>query len=547
MARSWSRFAILAGLALRPSAAAAAAAAPHFNWEDIEPSSQLRYTDCYDNFQCARLLVPLDWLDEENPTASPSPSSSSRHRARHRPGLRRPHSRGRAPLRNDWLRPRGVMHTTPRADCYPDLLTRATENLQAHGIGSLRTDNPRLAWRHALSRAYGQRCDETLGEDGGILGYASTASAKSAKPARLQYMGFSYGTLLGNTFASMFPGRVGRMIIDGVCDSEDYMAGTWLANLYDTDELIDALYKRCFDLGSKCALVKKEDKSWHDLKDKVTAALDHLSRNPVPIKTDGGTMLLGSNDINTLVFASLYKPSALFLAVAGVLDIVVQRDYNRLAFLLQALFPAMQTYCPLCVLPDHVPDSSVLPFDDWSDYFDQLRNQSHISAPIWAEIRFRCSGWTNRPKKARRPAPLPLLPPRPRHPVRNAFAMSARHPGSSVVIQESLGHCALASGVSRCTADIVRTYFETGQVPESGTVCEEDFAALSADAAAAAGDTAPVVPFGLPGTSGLSGEELMEKLADLSRVWAQGGWESGQGGRGSEAQEVMQDIEIGEL
>lgn len=328
--------------------------------------------------------------------------------------------------------------------------------------------------------------------------------------------------------------------------------------------------------------MKNEDKSWHDLKDKVTAALDHLTRNPVPIKTDGGSMLLGSNDINTLVFASLYKPSALFLAVAGVLDIVVQRDYERLALLLQALFPAMQTYCPLCVLPDHVPvfspdaqpaiscadgeDSSALPFDDWSDYFDQLRNQSHISAPIWAEIRFRCSGWTNRPKyrftgpfstpdadpsisEGKPAAPLLFLSSRldPVTPVRNAFAMSARHPGSSVVIQESLGHCALASGVSRCTADIVRTYFETGQVPESGTVCEEDFAALSADAAAAAGDTAPVVPFGLPGTSGLSGEELMEKLADLSRVWAQGGWESGQSGWGSEAQEVMQDIEIGEL
>ena len=42
---------------------------------------------------------------------------------------------------------------------------------------------------------------------------------------RILYWGLSYGTILGNTFASMFPGRVGRMILDGVADANDYMKG----------------------------------------------------------------------------------------------------------------------------------------------------------------------------------------------------------------------------------------------------------------------------------------------------------------------------------
>ena len=35
-------------------------------------------------------------------------------------------------------------------------------------------------------------------------------------------IGFSYGTALGDTFAAMFPDKVGRMVLDGNQDPNEY-------------------------------------------------------------------------------------------------------------------------------------------------------------------------------------------------------------------------------------------------------------------------------------------------------------------------------------
>ena len=34
-----------------------------YNFADIEPASDLRWTPCYDNFTCARLEAPLDYTN----------------------------------------------------------------------------------------------------------------------------------------------------------------------------------------------------------------------------------------------------------------------------------------------------------------------------------------------------------------------------------------------------------------------------------------------------------------------------------------------------
>ncbi|KAJ4150242.1 hypothetical protein LMH87_011000 [Akanthomyces muscarius] len=67
---------------------------------------------------------------------------------------------------------------------------------------------------------------------------------------RLQYIGFSYGTVLGNYFASLFPERVSRMVLDGVVDSYDYASGPgWSTNTQDTDKMMEIFFAGCFNAG----------------------------------------------------------------------------------------------------------------------------------------------------------------------------------------------------------------------------------------------------------------------------------------------------------
>ena len=52
---------------------------------------------------------------------------------------------------------------------------------------------------------------------------------------KLLYWGFSYGTALGATFSAMQPHRVGRVILDGVVDGDDYYSLKFEKNLNDND------------------------------------------------------------------------------------------------------------------------------------------------------------------------------------------------------------------------------------------------------------------------------------------------------------------------
>ena len=66
---------------------------------------------------------------------------------------------------------------------------------------------------------------EALEEDGLLRYWGKLFPNLRFSRSNLVSLGFSYGTILGATFAGMFPEKVERMIIDGVANPFEYYAG----------------------------------------------------------------------------------------------------------------------------------------------------------------------------------------------------------------------------------------------------------------------------------------------------------------------------------
>ncbi|MGK5728355.1 alpha/beta hydrolase [Streptomyces sp. URMC 124] len=77
-----------------------------------------------------------------------------------------------------------------------------------------------------LVAAYSHFADGCAARSGKVLGHVSTIEAArdmdvlraALDDAKLTYVGASYGTFLGATYAGLFPSRVGRLVLDGALD-----------------------------------------------------------------------------------------------------------------------------------------------------------------------------------------------------------------------------------------------------------------------------------------------------------------------------------------
>lgn len=114
--------------------------------------------------------------------------------------------------------PRGINSSRPAALCFENDQERAAKMLQCTPE-SLKYSPDTNAWASTFT----QGCSDNVGEHGKYINTPQTAADMNSildavGQEDLAYWGFSYGTTLGQTYASLFPERSKRVIIDGVSD-----------------------------------------------------------------------------------------------------------------------------------------------------------------------------------------------------------------------------------------------------------------------------------------------------------------------------------------
>jgi pimeloyl-ACP methyl ester carboxylesterase len=119
--------------------------------------------------------------------------------------------------------PRGVGDSQPAIDCHA--------NQETQGFYSEPFQTPENLDAGALFRKDRRYINKCVNDNPGILPYVSTANVArdmdglraAVGDRKLTYLGFSYGTFLGSTYASMFPHRYRAIVLDGPVDATNYV------------------------------------------------------------------------------------------------------------------------------------------------------------------------------------------------------------------------------------------------------------------------------------------------------------------------------------
>jgi pimeloyl-ACP methyl ester carboxylesterase len=70
---------------------------------------------------------------------------------------------------------------------------------------------------------------------------------------RLTYLGFSYGSYIGTTYANLFGRNVGRVVIDGVLDPRLFASGRQIdSDRVSTQQVLDEIWRLCDEAGDGC-------------------------------------------------------------------------------------------------------------------------------------------------------------------------------------------------------------------------------------------------------------------------------------------------------
>ncbi|KAK3385767.1 Alpha/Beta hydrolase protein [Podospora didyma] len=146
--------------------------------------------------------------------------------------------------------PRGMGYSNPIV-CDPDIFNTKPQLLDSG-------DNVGFAKTLAFNKAFGKSC---LDKTGMLIQFMDSVSTikdfelvrQALGSDKFHYYGMSYGTVLGQTYAELFPDKVGRMVLDGAVDRRSSGIDSVMAEAVTYQANLLKFFEWC-DTDPNCAL-----------------------------------------------------------------------------------------------------------------------------------------------------------------------------------------------------------------------------------------------------------------------------------------------------
>jgi pimeloyl-ACP methyl ester carboxylesterase len=304
---------------------------------------------------------------------------------------------------------------------------------------------------------------------------------------RLTYLGFSYGSYLGNTYANLFPDKVRALVIDGVLDPRLWASG-WqiVSDRVASDQVFHEFIRLCDDAPDDCPLHAEGG---------ALARYDALASaiKAEPLVFEDGFVY--SYDLFTYdTLAALYAPEYWggdegyaaffgFLADAVLGDPDAASEAARVRAVIQERFqrPALNQE-PYDNFVDAYYGNQCAD-TDYPSTFGEFRSVGRYAemdsrfGPGWWWSNAPCAGWSSSrdryigPWTARTAAPVLVVGNYfdPATDYAGAVASDALLQNSRLLSYAGWGHTAF--GRSECVTEHVVRYLVEGTLPPRDTVC----------------------------------------------------------------------------
>ena len=490
---------------------------------DSVPTPTIRWKGCGDNLECATVQLPLDY-DKPNaqqisigltriPARNPEARIGSLFLNPGGPGASGTEFPQRA---TQWLGddvqdrfdligmdPRGINQST-NTECFPNMKI-LQRRLAALAIGFPMTAAETDEYL-AATRAIGKACS-TKGKK--MASSVSTAQVardmdvirRALGDEQLSFLGFSYGSFLGQTYANMFPDKVRAVAIDGVLDplawvgtpQSEIPVSVRLQAAVGSDRAFTELLERCEANPEACPLA--------DPKKDAAAVFARLAEAPMLLDVpEIGQVPLTYQELITTFLYALYDPMGgeevvYFLAdlkamieeeqvgsvrpeTAGSAQISFQKLERRAKENKEAYMNAYEIPLAVMCSDSHNPYSS----QAWRDLEPAVVEATPVFGKHWLWGSAGCAGesWRVKDEDAytgpfNRATANPLLVVGnlwdPSTAYEGAVAAAEVLPNSALITSHNWGHTAY--GNSQCATDAVDRYLIDGVVPDGELVCTD--------------------------------------------------------------------------